>query len=179
MRALADAGGVVIAYVRSSFVSAECVTGMPIYARKPSHAERTPQISTSCVSSRRNKSSHDGKPRCFTRLNISNMRGIVGGDSIGLGGDYDGMSEVPLGLEDVSCYPALFAALLERGWSVTECTKPTARNILRVFDETENVANLSLDSSNGTCHKPRPRRPQLQAQPSQAPRPMTRGFCSP
>jgi hypothetical protein len=49
--------------------------------------------------------------------------GQVGVESIGLGGDYDGMSEVPVGFEDVSRYPTLFAALLERGWSVTDCTK--------------------------------------------------------
>jgi len=48
--------------------------------------------------------------------------GQVGVESIGLGGDDDGMSEVPVGLEDVSRYPTLFAALLERGWSVTDCT---------------------------------------------------------
>jgi membrane dipeptidase len=67
-------------------------------------------------------------------------REIVGVESIGLGGDYDGMSEVPVGLEDVSCYPALFAALLERGWSVTDCTKLAGQNILRVLDEVEGVA---------------------------------------
>ena len=66
--------------------------------------------------------------------------GQVGVESIGLGGDYDGMSEVPVGLEDVSCYPALFAALLERGWSVTDCTKLAGQNILRVIHEAESLA---------------------------------------
>ena len=66
--------------------------------------------------------------------------GQVGVESIGLGGDDDGMSEVPVGLEDVSRYPTLFAALLERGWSVTDCTKLADQNILRVTHETETVA---------------------------------------
>jgi hypothetical protein len=66
--------------------------------------------------------------------------GQVGVESIGLGGDDDGMSEVPVGLEDVSRYPTLFAALLERGWSVTDCTKLAGQNILRVIHEAESVA---------------------------------------
>ena len=65
---------------------------------------------------------------------------MMGVESIGLGRDYDGMSEIPVGLEDVSCYPALFAALLERGWSVTDCAKLAGGNILRVMHEAESVA---------------------------------------
>jgi membrane dipeptidase len=48
---------------------------------------------------------------------LEHARDVAGIDHIGLGGDFDGTAEVPEGLEDVSCYPALFAALLERGWT--------------------------------------------------------------
>jgi membrane dipeptidase len=67
-------------------------------------------------------------------------RDVAGIDHIGLGGDFDGTAEVPEGLEDVSCYPALFAALLERGWSEEDCAKLAGRNALRVLRAVDDVA---------------------------------------
>jgi membrane dipeptidase len=64
---------------------------------------------------------------------LEHAREVAGIDHIGLGGDYDGTSALPAGLEDVSCYPALFAALLERGWSEEDCAKLAGRNALRVL----------------------------------------------
>ncbi|MDT7551773.1 MAG: rane dipeptidase, partial [Pseudonocardiales bacterium] len=40
---------------------------------------------------------------------------------------------LPVGLEDVSTYPALFAALLDRGWNEGECAKLAGGNVLRVL----------------------------------------------
>ena len=45
---------------------------------------------------------------------------VAGIEHVGLGGDYDGVDALPDGLEDVSCYPALLAALRDRGWSDDE-----------------------------------------------------------
>jgi membrane dipeptidase len=59
---------------------------------------------------------------------------------VGLGGDFDGVEDLPDGLEDVSCYPALVAELLDRGWSRDECTRLVGGNVLRVFREAEAVA---------------------------------------
>jgi membrane dipeptidase len=74
---------------------------------------------------------------------VEHAREVAGVDHIGLGGDYDGTAELPVGLEDVSRYPALFAALLERGWSEEECAKLAGRNALRVLRATEDVAAAS------------------------------------
>jgi membrane dipeptidase len=74
---------------------------------------------------------------------VEHAREVAGIDHIGLGGDYDGTSELPLGLEDVSRYPALFAALLECGWSEEDCAKLAGRNALRVLRATEEVAAAS------------------------------------
>ncbi|MFB9903323.1 dipeptidase [Allokutzneria oryzae] len=71
---------------------------------------------------------------------VEHAREIAGIDHIGLGGDYDGVGELPEGLEDVSGYPALIAALLERGWSEQDCAKLTSRNALRVLHDAEQVA---------------------------------------
>ncbi|HEV7979168.1 dipeptidase [Amycolatopsis sp.] len=68
---------------------------------------------------------------------IEHAREVAGIDHIGLGGDYDGVGELPQGLEDVSGYPVLFAALLERGWSEADCAKLAGANTVRVLRETD------------------------------------------
>jgi len=66
---------------------------------------------------------------------IEHIRDVAGIDHVGIGGDFDGTGELPDGLGDVSCYPALFAALIDRGWSQRDCAKLASGNILRVLDE--------------------------------------------
>jgi membrane dipeptidase len=68
---------------------------------------------------------------------VEHARDVAGIDHIGIGGDYDGTSELPVGLEDVSCYPALFSALLERGWSDADCAKLAGLNALRALGDAE------------------------------------------
>ncbi|HUR49847.1 MAG TPA: dipeptidase [Acidimicrobiales bacterium] len=72
---------------------------------------------------------------------IEHAREVAGIAHVGLGGDYDGTDQLPDGLEDVSCYPALIAALLERGWSEQDCTALTGGNLLRALREAESVAS--------------------------------------
>jgi membrane dipeptidase len=50
---------------------------------------------------------------------------------------------VPEGLEDVSKFPDLIAALMERGWSDTALEKLASRNFLRVMRGVERVARDS------------------------------------
>ncbi len=71
---------------------------------------------------------------------VEHAREVAGIDHIGIGGDYDGVDELPAGLEDVSCYPALFAALLDRGWSEEDCAKLAGGNVLRALGEAEAYA---------------------------------------
>ena len=71
---------------------------------------------------------------------IDHIRQIAGIDHIGLGGDFDGITTVVQGLEDVSTYPALMAELLKRGYSDDDIRKIAARNLLRVFRGAEAVA---------------------------------------
>ncbi|WP_370946617.1 dipeptidase [Amycolatopsis sp. cg5] len=66
---------------------------------------------------------------------IEHAREVAGIDHIGLGGDYDGVGKLPVGLEDTSTYPVLFAALLERGWSEADCEKLAGLNTLRVLKD--------------------------------------------
>lgn len=71
---------------------------------------------------------------------VEHAREVAGIDHIGIGGDYDGVSALPVGLEDVSTYPTLFGALLDRGWSEDDCAKLAGRNVLRVIRAAEDVA---------------------------------------
>lgn len=71
---------------------------------------------------------------------IDHIRRIAGIDHIGLGGDFDGITQVVMGLEDVSTYPDLITELLRRGYSDDDIRKITGRNILRVMKAAEAVA---------------------------------------
>jgi membrane dipeptidase len=71
---------------------------------------------------------------------IEYVRKVAGVDHVGIGGDFDGITEVVQGLEDVSTYPALFAELAKRGWSDDDLKKLAGENFLRVFAQAEAVA---------------------------------------
>ncbi|TDP92094.1 dipeptidase [Labedaea rhizosphaerae] len=71
---------------------------------------------------------------------LEHAREVAGIDHIGLGGDYDGVAVQPDGLADVSTYPVLLDALLDRGWSESDCVKLAGGNALRVLREAERAA---------------------------------------
>ncbi len=72
---------------------------------------------------------------------VEHVRSVAGLPHVGLGGDYDGSAGMPTGLADVSCYPALLAELLDRGWTEDECAALAGGNILRVLRDAENLAS--------------------------------------
>jgi len=71
---------------------------------------------------------------------IDHIRDVIGVEYIGLGGDYDGMPPGPIGLEDVSTYPALLAELLRRGYSDSDVARIAGENFLRVMADAEAVS---------------------------------------
>jgi membrane dipeptidase len=71
---------------------------------------------------------------------IDHIKQVAGIDHIGLGGDFDGIDTVVVGLEDVSKYPALTAELLRRGYKDDEIRKIIGGNVLRVMREAEKVS---------------------------------------
>ncbi len=71
---------------------------------------------------------------------IDHVRKVAGIDHVGIGSDFDGISATPVGLEDVSTYPALLAELLGRGYSEEDVKKVAGLNLLRVFRQAEKVA---------------------------------------
>jgi membrane dipeptidase len=71
---------------------------------------------------------------------IDHVRKVAGVDHVGIGSDFDGISENVVGLEDVSTFPALFAELARRGWSDQDLAKLASGNVLRVLKQAEQVA---------------------------------------
>src|SRR6266567_1752741 len=71
---------------------------------------------------------------------IEHIRQVCGIDCVGVGSDFDGITEVPVGLEDVSKFPDLIAELLRRGWSEQDVKKVAGLNALRVLRAAERVA---------------------------------------
>ncbi|MCW2760583.1 MAG: rane dipeptidase [Marmoricola sp.] len=66
---------------------------------------------------------------------LEHVREVAGVEHIGLGGDYDGVGELPKGLEDVTAYPRLLEALAQRGWSDEDLARLTCRNVLRAMGD--------------------------------------------
>lgn len=71
---------------------------------------------------------------------IMHIGNLIGFDHVGLGSDFDGIPSTPRGLEDVSKYPDLIQALLDRGVSARDAGKVAGRNLLRVWHEVDRVA---------------------------------------
>lgn len=71
---------------------------------------------------------------------IEHVRDVAGVDHVGIGSDYDGMGTPPVGLDDVSTYPDLFAELLRRGWTETDLGKLASGNIMRALRAAEAVS---------------------------------------
>ena len=70
---------------------------------------------------------------------VEYMTTKAGINHIGIGSDFYG-GPVPQGLEDVSKFPDLIAALMGRGWGDTALEKLASRNVLRVIRKVEKVA---------------------------------------
>lgn len=89
---------------------------------------------------------------CRNTANISTLadhfdyiKNLAGPDSVGIGGDYDGVTGFPEGLEDVSKYPLLIQELLRRGWQDEEIKGVLRENFLRVFRQVEKVRDEQLN----------------------------------
>ena len=77
---------------------------------------------------------------------------IAGIDHVGIGSDFDGVSSLPIGMEDISKLPNITYELLKRGYSDKDVQKVLGENFMRAFAQAERVAaasqrNVSRDGS--------------------------------
>ena len=85
----------------------------------------------------------DRRARGDLRIVVDHIEHIIkvaGIDHVGIGSDYDGISRLPRGLEDVSCYPVITQEMLNRGYNEEQIHKLLGGNALRVLREAEQVA---------------------------------------
>ncbi len=71
---------------------------------------------------------------------VEHVRKVAGVDHVGIGADYAGLGQHPIGLDDVTRYPYLTAELLRRGWSDEDVKKVLGLNVLRAMRGAEQVA---------------------------------------
>ncbi|KAK7757286.1 hypothetical protein SLS62_000836 [Diatrype stigma] len=71
---------------------------------------------------------------------IFHVAKIAGWDHVGIGGDFDGTVTLAGGIESVADYPKLIEAVLRRGATDEQVRKLVGENILRVWQENEDVA---------------------------------------
>jgi len=144
LRRLKSNGGVVMVTFVPGFISPEIVAG--VARRQIIGAEIRTRFPNDTVSWNRELAAWDSThpmPRATLSQvadHIEHIKRLAGPDHIGIGGDFDGIDEVIVGLEDVSTYPALFAELSRRGWTELDLRKLAGENILRVLERADVVA---------------------------------------
>jgi membrane dipeptidase len=65
---------------------------------------------------------------------------VAGIDHVGLGSDFDGISKLPIGIEDVSKYPVITELMLRRGYEEEAIHKVLYGNALRVLRQATRIA---------------------------------------
>jgi membrane dipeptidase len=143
LRRLPKNGGVVMVTFVPAFVSQEVAD---YEAMETAEWERIGvQESDSVVKQRLIEEWKAAHPRPQATLkqvadHFDHVRKVAGVDHVAVGSDFDGIEHTPVGLEDVSTFPQLFAELVRRGWSDDDLRKLAGRNLLRVLRAAESTA---------------------------------------
>ncbi len=134
--------GVVMVTFFPSYVSEETwMYGVNLERERARLVEQFPEGEVTRMLERWRRENPAPRPTLYQVADhIDHIKTIVGVDYIGIGGDYDGMPAGPIGLDDVSTYPKLFAELLNRGYSEKDLAKIAGKNVLRVMRAVEKKA---------------------------------------
>jgi membrane dipeptidase len=141
LRMLKANGGIVMVNFYSPFVS-EAVRAYGDSVQALARALRAVGVDSTTVADTL-RAWHARGPKATVQQvadHIAHVRAVAGVDHVGLGSDFDGITSVPVGLEDVSKFPDLLAELLRRGWSEPDVRKVAGLNALGVLRRAEGVA---------------------------------------
>jgi membrane dipeptidase len=166
LRAVASNGGVVMVNFAPAYVSAARNHWEADYAAEVSRFNSPPYGGLYIGQPDRAKAAlaawEAQHPRPTTTLaevadHVEHIAQVAGVDHVGIGSDFDGIEDAPVGLDNVSRYPALLSELMRRGWSDADLAKLAGENVLRVFAAAEAVSRAQRDTqpSNLTLDKPR------------------------
>ena len=149
LRALAANGGVVMVNFAPGYVSAKVARWNADAAAERARFNAPPysglyigQPGRAAAALSLWKSAHP-QPRATiadVADHVDHIAAVAGHDHVGIGGDLDGITDTPDGLDGVHAYPALLAELMRRGWSEADLAKLAAGNILRVLEAAERTA---------------------------------------
>ncbi|KAA3605144.1 MAG: membrane dipeptidase [Planctomycetota bacterium] len=78
---------------------------------------------------------------------IDHIAKVAGIDHVGLGSDFDGISQLPRQLQDVSMFPYITQEMLNRGYSETDIGKVLGLNLLRALEQAEQVASSLTEAA--------------------------------
>jgi membrane dipeptidase len=143
LRRLPKNGGVVMVTFVPAFVSQEVADWEKVADQEGKMVEA--QVSDTVEQRRLKDEWLAAHPRPQATLaqvadHFDHVRKVAGVDHVAIGSDFDGIDHTPVGLEDVSTFPQLFAELVRRGWSDDDLRKLAGRNLLRVFRAAESTA---------------------------------------
>jgi membrane dipeptidase len=150
LRRLTDNGGVVMLNFGSYFISHEAVERSANAKAEEARLKALYLGDSTDVAQRMKRWKEEHPVPALTLSDVvghlEHIRQVAGIDHVGLGSDFDGVGDLPEGLEDVAGYPALLEELLRRGWSREDVAKVAGLNVLRVMRAAERVASrLQLD----------------------------------
>ncbi|HLI38478.1 MAG TPA: dipeptidase [Streptosporangiaceae bacterium] len=140
LKRLAAGGGVCMVTFVPAFVSAECADWRRGLTEELERRGLDPRdLSQHAAVAPEWEAAHPMPTATLAQVadHIEHVRAVAGAAHVGIGGDYDGSDHFPEGLADVSCYPALLAELLSRGWSEADCAALAGGNVLRVLRDAE------------------------------------------
>ncbi|HYY42456.1 MAG TPA: membrane dipeptidase, partial [Pyrinomonadaceae bacterium] len=78
---------------------------------------------------------------------------VAGIDHVGIGSDFDGVPDLPTGMEDIAHLPNITYELLKRGYSERDVRKVLGENFLRVMAAAERVARGTRTSGDGSLQR--------------------------
>ena len=135
-------GGIVMVNFNPGFVS-ETVRIYEDSTAKRSQALQAAKVDSAAIADSTKRWEKAGPHATLQQVadHIEHVRDVAGIDHVGLGSDFDGITSVPTGLENVSKFPDLIAELLRRGWKAEDVKKVAGLNALRVMREAERVAH--------------------------------------
>jgi membrane dipeptidase len=137
-------GGVVMVPFVTSFVSPEVKAWDDAAAAAATEARRRLGSDTAAVRREMDTwTQTHPKPKATLGQvadHIEHVRKVAGVDHVGIGSDFDGITDVVVGLEDVSTFPSLFAELSRRGWTDVDLRKLAGNNVLRALKQAEVVS---------------------------------------
>jgi len=149
LRALAANGGVVMVNFAPAYVSAARNRWQADRAAEQTRFNSPPYAGLYIGQPDRAKAAlaewEAQHPRPITTLaqvadHIEHIRQVAGIDHVGLGSDFDGIPDAPVGLEGVDRYPALLEEMMRRGWSDADIAKLAGENLLRAMAAAEQVS---------------------------------------